>query len=161
METNRIEIDIKVPNQTRYLGLIGKIGEELARGLDEYAGDRNALAYFINLVLTESIFNTITHANARDPEKVVHLSLTIADDELVIRVFDEGEGFDIDRIPTPDFDGLSEGGRGIFLIKTIMDQVQYQKTDSGNVLEMRKSLTKRGPEGLEPEGGIGVVECEE
>ena len=142
MDNKRIEIDIRVPNQTRYLGLIGKIGEELARGLDEYAGNRNTLAYYINLVLTESVINTITHANARDPDKMVHLSISIEHDELVIRVFDEGEGFDLDEVPPPDFEGLSEGGRGVFLIRSIMDSVKYRRVDSGNVLELRKSLVK-------------------
>jgi len=140
MDKNRIEIDIRIPNQTRYLRLIGRIGEELANGLDEYAGNRNTLAYYINLVLTESVINTITHANARDPDKLVHLSISIEHDELVIRVFDEGEGFDITRVPPPDFEGLAEGGRGVFLIRSIMDSVNYLKTGSGNVLEMRKSL---------------------
>jgi serine/threonine-protein kinase RsbW len=143
MDNKRIEIDIRVPNQTRYLGLIGKIGEELARGLDEYAGNRNTLAYYINLVLTESVINTITHANARDPNKMVHLSIAIEHDELVIRVFDEGEGFDLEEVPPPDFEGLSEGGRGVFLIRTIMDSVNYRRVDSGNVLEMRKNLVNR------------------
>jgi serine/threonine-protein kinase RsbW len=143
MENKRIEIDIRVPNQTRYLGLIGKIGEELARGLDEYAGNRNTLAYYINLVLTESVINTITHANARDPEKMVHLSISIEHDELVIRVFDEGEGFDLDEVPLPDFEGLSEKGRGVFLIRSLMDSVNYRRLDSGNVLEMRKTLVNR------------------
>ncbi len=142
MDKNRIEIDIKIPNQTRYLSLIGKIGEELANGLDEYGGNRITLAYYINLVLTESVINTITHANARDPDKMVHLSIGIEQDELVIRVFDEGEGFDINEVPTPDFEGLAEGGRGVFLIRSIMDTVQYQKRGDGNVLEMRKSLVK-------------------
>jgi serine/threonine-protein kinase RsbW len=140
MDKNRIEIDIKIPNQTRYLSLIGKIGEELAKGLDEYAGNRNTLAYYINLVLTESVINTITHANARDPDKMVHLSICIEHDELVIRVFDEGKGFDINGVPPPDFEGLSEGGRGVYLIRTIMDSVNYLKVVSGNVLEMRKKL---------------------
>jgi len=140
MDKNRIEIDIRIPNQTRYLRLIGKIGEELAIGLDEYAGNKNTLAYYLNLVLTESVINTITHANASDPDKVVHLSIGIDHDELVIRVFDEGKGFDINEVPPPDFEGLSEGGRGVFLIRSIMDSVNYLKVGTVNVLEMRKKL---------------------
>lgn len=144
MDKNRIEIDITIPNQTRYLSLVGKIGEELARGLDEYAGNRNTLAYYINLVLTESVINTITHANARDPDKMVHLSICIENDELVIRVFDEGKGFDLDEIPLPDFEDPTEGGRGVFLIRSVMDSVNYRREPSRNVLEMRKSLVKAG-----------------
>ena len=142
MERTHIEIDIKVPNQTRYLSLIGKIGEELAKGLDEYSGNRNTLAYYMNLVLTESMFNAITHGNEDNPNKMVHLCICIIDDDLVIRVYDEGEGFDLNKVPPPDFEKLSEGGRGLFLIRSIMDSVCYRKADKGNVLEMRKSLVK-------------------
>ncbi len=140
MDKNRIEIDIKIPNQTRYLRLIGKIGEELAIGLEEYSGNLNTLAYYINLVITESVFNTITHANDCNPDKTVHLSIGIEDDDLVIRVFDEGTGFDINEVPPPDFEGLEEGGRGVFLIRSIMDSVNYRKMGEENVLEMRKCL---------------------
>jgi len=140
MDKLQIEIDIKIPNQTRYLRLIGKIGEELAIGLQEYSGNRNTLAYYINLVITESVINTITHANAGDPDKIVHLSISIEHDDLVIRVYDQGEGFDINNVPPPDFDGLEEGGRGVFLIRSIMDSVNYLHVGSENVLEMRKKL---------------------
>jgi len=140
MNKNNIEIDIRVPNQTRYLSLIGKIGEDLARELDRYAGDRETLAYYINLVLTEAMINAIKHANAGDPEKTVHISIVLLDDELTIRVFDEGQGFDINTIPQPNFEELEEGGRGIFIIRSIMDTVYYRKVNGGNVLEMCKSL---------------------
>jgi serine/threonine-protein kinase RsbW len=140
MNKNNIEIDIRVPNQTRYLGLIGKIGEDLARELDRYKGDRETLAYYINLVLTEAMINAIKHANAGDPEKTVHISIVILEDELTIRVYDEGQGFDINNIPQPNFDELEEGGRGIFIIRSVMDTVYYRKVNGGNVLEMCKSL---------------------
>jgi serine/threonine-protein kinase RsbW len=140
MKKNNIEIDIRVPNQTRYLSLIGKIGEDLARELDRYAGDKETLAYYINLVLTEAMINAIKHANAGDPEKTVHVSITILEDELTIKVYDEGQGFDINTVPPPNFDELEEGGRGIFIIRSIMDTVYYRKVNGGNVLEMCKSL---------------------
>ena len=45
MEGNAIEVDIRVPNKTRYLSLIGRIGEDIARELERYSGDRETLAY--------------------------------------------------------------------------------------------------------------------
>lgn len=140
MEKREIEVDIKVPNQTRYLSLIGKIGEDIAKELDRYSGDRETLAYHINLVLTEAMVNAIRHANAGDPGKMVHIIINISDDELLIKVFDNGQGFDINAIPTPDFAQLEDSGRGIFLIKSLMDFVSYQKVCDGNVLEMKKRL---------------------
>jgi serine/threonine-protein kinase RsbW len=58
----------------------------------------------------------------------------------VIRVFDKGQGFDINSIPSPDFNRLEDRGRGIFLIRSLMDSVCYKKVRNGNVLEMAKKL---------------------
>ena len=140
MDKKEIEVDIKVPNQTRYLSLIGRIGEDIAKELDKYAGDRDTLAYHINLVLTEAMANAIKYASAEDPEKLVHILINISEDALVIKVFDKGQGFDINSIPAPNFEKLEDRGRGIFLIKTLMDSVSYKKVRNGNMLEMSKKL---------------------
>ena len=141
MDKKEIEVDIKVPNQTRYLSLIGRIGEDIAKELDKYTGDRETLAYHINLVLTEAMVNAIKYANPKDPEKLVHIVINISDDALVIKVFDKGQGFDINTIPSPDFNRLEDRGRGIFLIRSLMDSVSYKKVRSGNMLEMSKKLS--------------------
>jgi serine/threonine-protein kinase RsbW len=140
MKKNELEVDIKVPNQTRYLSLIGKIGEDIARELNKYGGDRETLAYHINLVLTEAMVNAIKYANTDDPDKMVHILINISEHEIQIKVYDNGQGFDINSIPPPNFEALEECGRGIFLIRTLMDSVQYRKVPHGNVLEMRKKL---------------------
>lgn len=140
MDKKEIEVDIKVPNQTRYLSLIGRIGEDIAKELDKYSGDRETLAYHINLVLTEAMVNAIRYANTEDPDTLVHILINISEDDLVIKVFDKGQGFDINAIPPPNFAELEDRGRGIFLIKSLMDSVCYKKTRGGNVLEMSKKL---------------------
>jgi serine/threonine-protein kinase RsbW len=140
MENRGIELDIKVPNQTRYLSLIGRIGEDIAREIDRYSGDRETLAYQINLVLTEAMSNAIKYGNPDNREETVHILINISDNELFIRIYDYGQGFDINEIPAPDFDVLEDRGRGIFLIKALMDSVQYRKQADGNMLEMIKQL---------------------
>ncbi len=140
MEKKDIEVDIKVPNQTRYLSLIGRIGEDIAKELDRYDGDRETLAYHINLVLTEAMANAIKYANSRSSDKLVHILINISEDDLVIKVFDKGQGFDINSIPSPNFEQLEDRGRGIFLIRSLMDSVNYKKVRNGNVLEMWKKL---------------------
>lgn len=139
---NVIDIEITVPNQTRYLSLIGKIGENTAQALDRFKGDREALAHHLNLVLTEAMANAIKHASAIDPDRGLHIRINISDNQLVIRVYDCGQGFDLNAVTSPDFesDPLAERGRGIFIIRSLMDSVKYKKTKSGNVLEMKKTL---------------------
>jgi serine/threonine-protein kinase RsbW len=136
----KIEVDIKVPNQTRYLSLIGRIGEDIARTLRRYQGDREELAYHINLVLTEAMTNAIHHANEGDPEKEVHITITILDRNLNIKVYDQGQGFDVAALCPPDFQDLEEHGRGVYIIRALMDHVSYRRADGGNVLEMIKCL---------------------
>jgi serine/threonine-protein kinase RsbW len=70
----------------------------------------------------------------------VHIVINISEEELLIRVFDKGQGFDINTIPSPDFDQPEDRGRGIFLIRSLMDSVCYRKVRNGNVLEMSKKL---------------------
>ena len=139
MNNDRIAVDIKVPNQTRYLALIGHIGENIARTLRNYSGDRDKLAYDLNLVLTEAMANAIQHANTGDPAKDVHIEISIVSQKLIIKVFDFGQGFDIKQYVEPSHP-LEEHGRGIYLIHTIMDDISYQPTDAGHVLMMSKNL---------------------
>ena len=140
MEDCGIELDIKVPNKTRYLSLIGRIGEDIAREIVRFSGDRETLAYQINLVLTEAMSNAIKHGSTDNCQGSVHIIITIDENKLLIRIFDHGQGFDINEIPAPDFNMLEDRGRGIFLIKTLMDSVKYSRTSKGNVLEMVKQL---------------------
>ena len=140
MEGNTIEVDIKVPNKTRYLSLIGRIGEDIARELEKFSGDKETLAYHLNLVLTEAMVNAIKHAGAKEPEKLVRIVISIHHDDLTIKVYDDGQGFDINDIPPPNFEELEDRGRGIFLIRSLMDSVCYRKNCKENILEMKKKL---------------------
>ena len=139
---NLILLQIRVPNQTRYLSLIGKIGESVARDMCRLTDDKDCFAHNLNAVLTEAMVNTIKHANAADPDKDIRIRISISDKELLIRVYDSGEGFDLESIADPSFqsDLLAESGRGIFIIRSLMDSVVYKKTVGGNVLEMKKTL---------------------
>lgn len=141
MGNQGIELDIKVPNQTRYLSLIGRIGEDIAKEIDRFSGDRETLAYQINLVLTEAMTNAIKYGNTDNREETVHIQIKIIENQLFIRIFDYGQGFDINEIPSPDFDLLEDRGRGIFLIKAMMDSVRYVRNTGENVLVMIKQLT--------------------
>jgi serine/threonine-protein kinase RsbW len=142
---NLLEVDIKVPNQTKYLRLIGQIGEDVAGALERFNdSDPEELAYHINLVLTEAMANAIKHANKNVPTKDVHISINLTDDLLSIRVFDQGQGFDISTAELQAPDPALDHGRGVFLIRSLMDSVTYNRCETGNVLEMRKSLLQHG-----------------
>ena len=138
---NTIDIQITVPKQTRYLGLIGRIGENMAHELDTFSGDRETLGHTVNIVLTEALVNAIKHANAAVPDTEVQIRINVCDKEHVIRVYDNGQGFDLDLVPSNGCpDPLNEQGRGIYIIRSLMDSVEYKKANGGHVLEMKKKL---------------------
>jgi serine/threonine-protein kinase RsbW len=140
MCTSVLQVEVIIPTQTKYLDLIGSIGEHIAKELDEFSGDREALAYHLNLVLTEATTNAIKHGNFGDPKDTVKIFIHIEDNELSIKVYDHGQGFDLEKIPTPDFEHPKECGMGLFFIKTLMDTVTYTREDDSNVLEITKYL---------------------
>lgn len=140
MGTSCVAVDIVVPNRTEYLALVGNIAECLARGLASYSGDREDLAFQLNLALTEAVVNAIEHGSSDDSPATLRVCIDIDDELLSIQVHDNGQGFELDHIEDADPGGLEETGRGIFLIRSLMDSVAYRKTNSGNVLEMRKKL---------------------
>lgn len=139
----KIHIDIKVPNETSYLGLIGKIGEDLAHTLTRSAVNREVLGYELNTVLTEAVANVIFHANQGDPTRCIEITLSVEGNRITISIYDEGHGFEaanraLAATCTPD--DLSERGRGIFIIRSLMDSVTYRRIDGKHVLEMIKTF---------------------
>lgn len=143
MSITDMQVDVIIPTQTKYLDLIGSIGEQVVNQLDAYSGDREALAYQLNLVLTEATTNAIKHSsqhNVNERRDCVRVTIHIQDDELIIKVYDHGQGFNLESVPTPDFDHPKEGGMGIYFIKTLMDSVTYTRTENGNILEIKKNL---------------------
>jgi len=136
--SRRVKVDITVPNQTKYLGVIGRIGESMAYSLKGYRGNRRELAYHLNLVLTEALANAICHANSCDPDKDVRVLISASDRDLTIKVFDQGQGFDIEASVNRKAKTNAEGGRGIQIIFKLMDRVRYIQEGDRNVLEMTK-----------------------
>ncbi len=136
-----IQVEVIIPTQTKYLDLIGSIGEHIAKELDDFSGDREALAYHLNLVLTEATVNAIKHADHSVAKDTVRITINIQENELNIKVYDHGQGFDLESVPLPDFDHPQEGGMGIFFIRTLMDSVSYTRQGNCNVLEIIKYLS--------------------
>jgi len=90
----------------------------------------------IMIAVTEAVNNAIKHGNASDKTKNVHLSLSL--DESMIRfvVKDEGTGFDYQNLPDPTAPENLEkpGGRGIFLMKHLSDEVDFK--EAGRIVEL-------------------------
>lgn len=94
----------------------------------------------IELSLREALANAIVHGNLEDPSKRVYVVCRCTTDgEVSITVKDEGHGFDPDAVadPTARENRLRPHGRGIHLMKTLMDEVHFEQ--GGAVVYMRKA----------------------
>jgi serine/threonine-protein kinase RsbW len=91
-----------------------------------------------NLAIIEAGTNAILHGNSNDPNKRVYFQFLVGEDKLTVIVKDEGKGFNPDRVPNPldPKNLLNTTGRGIFLMRTLMDEVNYSK--NGTEVQMVK-----------------------
>jgi len=94
------------------------------------------------IAVTEALVNAIIHGNKNNPSKKVDLKLSYDKNSLCASVKDEGEGFDVKNVPDPTIGEnlLKESGRGIFLIRSLVDKVEVtsDKTDTLIVMTMEK-----------------------
>ena len=102
------------------------------------------LNFNLNLVLEEAVSNVILYAYSKEVQKEITLLANISDNNLIFVLTDSGKEFDPTKVPNADVTLSAEereiGGLGIFLIRQIMDTVEYQRIDGKNVLTMRKQL---------------------
>jgi len=99
--------------------------------------------------LTEALTNAMLYGNEHDPSKRVRVEVALENGRLEARITDQGGGFDPSAIPDPT-EGeniLKSGGRGLFLMRQLLDEVSYN--DRGNQV----TLVLRVEQGSAPEGG--------
>lgn len=111
--------------------------------LDQLGVEEDA-RHWIDVAVREAVANAIKHGNAQSVDKQVHIDLLLEGDELVIRIEDEGEGFDPSSVQDPlaPENLLRPNGRGIFYMKSFMDDIHYGlRPGGGTVVTMRKRIT--------------------
>ena len=84
----------------------------------------------------EGVNNAIMHGNKSIPEKLVNIEFNFKDDELKIKIIDEGNGFKPQEVPDPTLPQNIEelNGRGLFLMTHLADEIKYSK--KGNSVTM-------------------------
>jgi serine/threonine-protein kinase RsbW len=90
----------------------------------------------IMIAVTEAVNNAIKHGNEGDKSKNVSLSLFLNESMIKFTIKDEGKGFRYDNLPDPTAPENLEkiGGRGIFLMRHLSDEVQFK--DDGRIVEL-------------------------
>ncbi len=96
----------------------------------------------IAMAVREAAVNAVLHGNAYDPDKKVELEFVRTKEDLVIFVRDQGKGLDLAKVPDPlaPENLLKTSGRGIFLIRSFMDDVQITPSQAGTEFKLTKHV---------------------
>ena len=132
---------LQVPSSTENLALI----REFVVNVSGQAGLAESEIPKLELAVDEACANVIEHAYGHDVSKDVTIRVTFDERQLRVSVIDEGRGFDPTQAPEQSLDKLvherKSGGLGIRLIRTLMDEVEYQIVPGQkNELHMTKRL---------------------
>jgi len=102
--------------------------------------------YRLLVATTEAVNNAILHGNKSDPRKLVHISCELVGHALMVTVRDHGRGFDPNHLANPlaDENLMKENGRGIFLIRSLVDEVDFRLSRGGTSVIMKLDLSKLG-----------------
>jgi serine/threonine-protein kinase RsbW len=105
--------------------------------------------------LTEALANAMLYGNGQDPHKRVRVEVLVGPDSITARVTDQGAGFDPDSVPDPRLPQnlLREGGRGLFLMRELLDEVLFN--ERGNSVTLVLRLDEGAEDLLEGSGGPG------
>jgi len=130
-------IDLKIPSDVRE---IEGVVELVQRECEAMKFTTRQLKLNVPVALTEALSNAILRGNADDPRKHVTIRVRVDAAVLVVEVWDEGVGFDLDEClidPTTPERIQSEAGRGLFLMQKLMDSVErFAAEPRGNVVRL-------------------------
>lgn len=129
-------ICISVPSKPEYVSVVRMTSSVIANKMGFNIEDIDD----IKVAVGEACNNAVLHGHNDNNFKV---EFTISDDKFIIEVKDEGKGFSIDKCPSPDICNPKESGFGIFIIKSLMDNVEVESSpEKGTVIKMVKFLNE-------------------
>lgn len=129
----KIELDSKLDSLLKLEGCVDDLCDMISISEDDYGN--------ILIAITEAVNNAITHGNQLNPHKKVILNIEGTNKVIEFVVTDEGAGFDPDSVPDPTLPENIEklSGRGIYLMRNLADEVEFQ--DNGTKIKLKFSLS--------------------
>jgi len=131
------EIYVEFPANLKYLHLATSLCRILCEVLQQ-SRIRPGLQEDMELCVSEACTNAILHGSRTVPESKVFLRFLVDREQVIVHVGDQGRGFDLNQVPSPDLESYPEQGLGLFIIRSKMDRVRYVRGESENYLEMIK-----------------------
>lgn len=139
-QKNGNRIALSLPSRLELLGVVDKIADGITEFLEFEDVDRDAVA----ISVIEACTNAIQHGHGQDPSRIVKVEFELEPDQLTIRIHDDGRGFE----PVPEGsmtppDLLATRGRGIFIMRSMMDEVAFDFS-RGTAVALVKRRTRSG-----------------
>jgi serine/threonine-protein kinase RsbW len=129
-------VELDIPSDVAF---IERVVELVRRECEVMGFAHRQVSLNVPVALTEAVSNAILRGNRDDPAKHVHVRAEVDAIRLILEVDDEGEGFDIDAsLIDPAMPGNldREDGRGLFLMRSLMDSVERVDVPRGNKVRM-------------------------
>lgn len=141
----RLALDLEVPTDVR---LIGRIVQLVSRHVRELEFPATICSLNVPVALSEALSNAMLRGNEDDPAKRVRVRVLVYANGVVFEITDEGRGFDLDECtqdPTTPTNVLREDGRGLFLMRRLMDRVERYTEPHGLARNVVRLTIKRPP----------------
>jgi serine/threonine-protein kinase RsbW len=140
MPAERSPLTLTLPSDLRFLSVARTFVEAACQA----AGLDSATINGIVLATNEAVSNVIRHAHRGRPHALMQIRCQLHADSIEVCVLDEGDPFDLDTVPALNPAELRLGGRGIYLMRTVMDEVTcHRRGDYGNAVRMVKRCACR------------------
>ena len=134
-----------IPSTPDQIQKVERYTEKIAGQIGFSQDEKDSLA----IAITEVVANAIYHGNKSNPKKKVYLNIETHPKTMIIRIRDEGSGFDPDKIADPlhPKNLLKDSGRGIYIIRALMDEVSFKYVNNGTEVTLikRSKNKKRHP----------------
>lgn len=131
-----VAVSLSVPSD---LGLVGDAVELAARYCDTGVLSPRRLQFNLRTALAEALANAIEYGNRQDPAKRVRVEIACGREAVRIDVADDGAGFDPSRVPDPTAaeNVEQEAGRGLFVLRHLVDHVEFNERGNRVCLVLR------------------------
>jgi len=146
-QTKRIEVTLETNLDSVDLA------EDITLRIADAVGFDEEDRHKIGMSVREGVINAVQYGNRQAREKKIFLTLELAAEKLLIRVRDEGAGFDLADVPDPlaEANIMKSSGRGILLMRSFMDQFAVQRGRNGGAeLVMAKHYRPAGSDDSQP-----------
>jgi len=136
LHLTRDSMKLDVPSD---LGIVGDAVELVASHVPPGTLSPRRISFNLRTALAEALGNAIRYGTGEDPDRVVRVRVELGEDVVRIYVVDDGNGYDPSRLPDPTHaDNLErEFGRGLFVIRHLVDDVAFNEKGNGICLTLR------------------------